>query len=85
MIAVDEITIGIVFDHKRVRIKPIIKDLAAQNVPANTPTKLVAILFKPDVTFQLAVEVIDFEAGVVGFVVCLDVSRANEEALVFAP
>lgn len=79
--AIHEIAIGIVLDNKRIRVKPIIKDLTAQNMSANSPTKLITILLKPDVTFELAVEIIDLKARVIRLVICMDLSRTDKKAL----
>jgi len=59
----------------------IIKDLTAQNMSANSPTKLITILLKPDVTFELAVEIIDLKARVIRLVICMDLSRTDKKAL----
>jgi len=48
---------------------------------ANSPTKLITILLKPDVTFELAVEIIDLKARVIRLVICMDLSRTDKKAL----
>lgn len=79
--AVHEIAVGIMLDDERIRLKPIVKDLTAQNVPAHSPTQLIAVLFQPDVAFELTVEIIDLEAGVIRLVLGVYLSCTDKKAL----
>ena len=84
MVTIHEITIRIVFDHKSVWVKPVVEYLTTQNVPADSPDQGPALLFEPGMTLQLAIKIINLEAGVVGIIAIFHVTCANEEALIQA-
>ena len=64
-IMINQIPIHIMLQDKLGRIKPVIKDLAAHDVPPDAPAVGVALLAQPVVAEHLGVKVVGFEGGVV--------------------
>lgn len=54
---VDHIAIGIMLDLETARIRPVVKDLTSQDMPAYSPDTLPALLAKPLMAEQLGVKV----------------------------
>ena len=81
MMAIDQVPISIVLDHEAVVVEPIVKNLTTQDVPSNSPCQCISTLLQPQMASHLAVEIVDFETGVVRLVPFSHVSGAEEECL----
>jgi hypothetical protein len=55
---IKEITIDIMLKNEAVGIEPVIKDLAAHDMSANSPAVLVTLVTKPIVAKDLSIEVV---------------------------
>lgn len=65
IVDIQEISINIMLHHESAGIKPVIKDLAAHNVPAHAPAVLIALVPQPIMAQYLRIVVVRLKATVV--------------------
>lgn len=62
---IQQIAIDVVLEDEARGVKPVVKDLAAHDVPADAPAVGVPLVTQPIMTQNLGVEVVRLEGGVV--------------------
>lgn len=62
---VQQVSVDVVLQHKLARVEPVVKDLAAHDVPPDAPAVLVALVPQPVVAEDLCVVVVRLETAVV--------------------
>lgn len=65
VLPVEQVTVDVVLEDELGGVEPVVKDLAAHDVAADSPAVLVALVAQPVVAQDLGVEVVGLEGGVV--------------------
>lgn len=65
VLAVEQVAVDVVLEDELGGVEPVVEDLAAHDVAADSPAVLVALVAQPVVAQDLGVEVVGLEGGVV--------------------
>ena len=77
-ILIDKVSISIMLDHEPGDIPPIVEDLTAQDMPSDTPYRIILLLLEPLVTENLSIEIVDFVRRMMN-VFLLTINRSRHE------